>query len=133
MWLFIDEAQNIIPARNASYAIDMLVRYVREGRNFGLSLCFTTQQPSAIDNRIMSQLDTLVSFTLTVPADLTVIQNNLKNQAPREITRQGRPLSFQDAVRSMGVGQCMVSNIDSERAVFIKARERLTPHGGFEA
>lgn len=133
MWLFIDEAQNIVPPRNSSYAIDMLVRYVREGRNFGLSLCFTTQQPTAIDIRIMSQLDTMVAFVLTVPADLAAVQNNLKSQTPKDILRQGRALSFQEAIRSLTVGQCMVSNIDAERAIFIRARERLTPHGGFEA
>lgn len=132
MWLFIDEAQNIIPSRNATYAVDMLVRFVREGRNYGLSLCFTAQQPSSIDTKILSQMDTLVSFVVTVPSDLAAITNNLKNSSPRDISQLGKSLSFSEAIRSLATGQCMVSNLDNDRTLFIQARERLTPHGGSE-
>jgi DNA helicase HerA-like ATPase len=132
MWLFIDEAQNVIPPRNSGYAVDTLIRYVREGRNYGLSLCFTTQQPSAIDTRIMSQLDTLVSFILTTPSDIAVVKGNLKSAFPKDVKLRGRALSFEDTLRSLKVGQCLVSNQDAVRSILVQIRERLTPHGGFE-
>jgi len=133
MWLLIDEAQNILPSRNVSYASDMLATFVREGRNFGLSLCFTSQQPSAIDKRIMSQLDTLIAFTLGSPTDLSAVKSNLKCAEPREIKLQGSQLDVSEAIRELDVGNCVVSNTDATRLLFVRVRDRKTLHGGFEA
>ena len=36
----------------------MLIRYVREGRNYGLSFMVATQQPTALDSRLLAQVDT---------------------------------------------------------------------------
>jgi len=48
-WLAIDEAQNILPSERRTSATDVIVKYVREGRNYGLSFVVATQQPTAID------------------------------------------------------------------------------------
>ena len=36
-WVAIDEAQNILPSERRTSATDVIVKYVREGRNYGLS------------------------------------------------------------------------------------------------
>ena len=36
-WVAIDEAQNILPSERATTATEVIVKYVREGRNYGLS------------------------------------------------------------------------------------------------
>jgi len=41
-WIVIDEAQNILPAERKNPASELLVKLVREGRNFGISFMFTT-------------------------------------------------------------------------------------------
>ncbi len=56
-WIFVDEAQNIMPSRTATMANRELTRFVREGRNFGLSMAISTQQPQAIDPKVMSQAE----------------------------------------------------------------------------
>jgi hypothetical protein len=44
-WVCIDEAQNILPSERSTSATDVIVKYVREGRNYGLSFVAATQQP----------------------------------------------------------------------------------------
>lgn len=131
-WVVIDEAQNIFPSERQTSATATLLRYVREGRNFGLSLAFTTQQPSAIDPRIMAQVDTLLAHTLTVDKDIKNVVANLKSRAPTQIAYRGRDLSLGDAIRELDVGQAFLSSTDAERGLFLEVRPRTSLHGGFE-
>ena len=132
-WVIIDEAQNIIPARTASFANRELTRFVREGRNFGLSMGISTQQPGAIDSRVMAQVDVLMAHTLTVQQDTSHVVANLKSPPPADILLGRRNVSLAEAIRELQVGQCLLSAVDSPRAFFVDMRPRVTPHGGFEA
>ena len=131
-WVVIDEAQNIFPSERQTAASETLLRFVREGRNFGLSLAFTTQQPTAIDARIMAQVDTFIVHTLTVQRDISAVANNLKSREPSRISLNGQPQSLADAIRALGVGQAFVSNTDVDRSFFMEVRPRVSVHGGFE-
>ena len=131
-WLVIDEAQNILPSRNATAANNILTRFVREGRNFGLSLAVTTQQPSSIDARVMAQVDTLIAHTLTVRGDVSYVLSNLKSAEPDSINVGSREVTLSESLRLLEPGQCMVSSTESPRLVFCDIRPRLTLHGGFE-
>jgi hypothetical protein len=131
-WLVIDEAQNILPSRNAKAANDILTRFVREGRNFGLSLAVTTQQPNSIDPRVMAQVDTLIAHNLTVRTDVNYILSNLKSADPEQVSLNSRTVELADSLRLLEPGQCMISAVESPRLVFCDIRPRLTVHGGFE-
>ena len=132
-WIIVDEAQNIIPDRTASLANKELTRFVREGRNFGLSIAISTQQPTAIDNKVMAQVDVLVAHTLTVQNDTNYVHANLKCSLPRSLQLGRRDVSLPEALRDLEVGQCLVSAVDVSRAIFVEMRPRVTAHGGFEA
>jgi hypothetical protein len=131
-WVVVDEAQNIFPSERQTAASGILLRFVREGRNFGLSLAFTTQQPSAIDSRVMAQVDTLITHTLTVQKDIGNVLSNLKSLEPTSVRLHGAELSAADAIRKLGVGQAFVSSTHASRGLFINVRPRLSVHGGFE-
>ncbi len=131
-WVVIDEAQNIFPSEKQTAASAILLRFVREGRNFGLSLGFTTQQPSAIDSRIMAQVDIQVAHTLTVNKDITSVLANLKAREPSRVQLRGAHLSVADAIRHLEIGQAFVSSVDAERSFFMDVRPRTSVHGGFE-
>ena len=130
-WIVIDEAQNIIPAERKNPASELLVKLVREGRNFGISFMFTTQQPSAIDSRILAQVDTMIIHRLTVQQDIEYVKRNVKSALPDEIKYSGRNLAFDESLRSLDVGQVLVSNTELDRAFFMDVRPRITIHGGF--
>jgi hypothetical protein len=130
-WIIADEAQNFLPSERKTSATDVLTRFVREGRNFGLSFVMTTQQPSAIDQRILAQVDTLIAHKLTVQSDIEYIKRNLKSTLPLEIKYGNDDLSFDDLMRTLDVGQAIVSNTEADRTFIIEVRPRISVHGGF--
>lgn len=131
-WVVIDEAQNIFPSEKQTTASRILLRFVREGRNFGLSLAFTTQQPSALDPRIMAQVDTQIAHTLTVSKDISTVLGNLKAREPDRIKVRGVRLSGVDAIRHLQTGQAFVSSVDGKQSFFLNVRPRTSVHGGYE-
>jgi uncharacterized protein len=132
-WVVVDEAQNIFPSERQTSASATLLRFVREGRNFGLSLAFTTQQPSAIDARVMAQVDTLLAHTLTVQRDIANVLGNLKAPEPDSIRLHGSRLSTADAIRALDVGQAFVTSTEGPRSFLMDVRPRVSIHGGFES
>lgn len=52
------------PSDQQMPARDALVEYVKRGRDAGLSLILATQQPSAIDDRILSQVNIALTHRL---------------------------------------------------------------------
>ncbi|MDO9579415.1 MAG: zonular occludens toxin domain-containing protein [Bacteroidales bacterium] len=126
-----DEAQNFLPSERKTTATDVLIKLVREGRNFGLSFMLTTQQPSAIDQRILAQVDTLIVHKLTVQGDIEYIKRNLKSALPEEVKYGNSTLSFDDLLRSLDIGQAIVSNTEADRTFIMDVRPRVSVHGGF--
>lgn len=130
-WVSIDEAQNVLPSERKTSATDVLVKYVREGRNYGLSFVVATQQPTALDPRILAQVDTLIVHKLTVQGDIDYIRRNIKSNLPEEVKYANAALNFDELIRSLDVGQALVSNTETDRAFIMDVRPRITVHGGF--
>ena len=130
-WVAIDEAQNILPSERRTTATDIIVKYVREGRNYGLSFVVATQQPTAIDPRILAQVDTLIVHKLTVQGDIDYIRRNIKSNLPEEVKYGNSTLGFDELIRSLDVGQALVSNTETDRAFIMDIRPRISVHGGF--
>lgn len=130
-WIVADEAQNFLPSERKTTATDVLIRLVREGRNSGLSFMLTTQQPSAIDQRILAQIDTLIIHKLTVQGDIEHIKRNMKSVWPKEVKYGNNVLSFNDLLRSLDIGQAIVSNTEADRTFIMDIRPRVSVHGGF--
>jgi len=130
-WVAIDEAQNILPSERATAATDVIVKYVREGRNYGLSFVIATQQPTSIDPRILAQVDTLIAHKLTVQSDIDYIRRNLKSNLPEEVKFANSILGLDELLRSLDVGQALISNTETDRAFMLDIRPRVSVHGGF--
>ncbi len=130
-WIALDEAQNVLPSDRKTTAGEMLICYVREGRNYGLSFMVATQQPTALDQRLLAQVDTLIAHKLTVQNDIDYVRRNLKSNMPQEVVFATRKLELDDLLRSLDVGQALLSNTEAERAVLIDIRPRISVHGGF--
>lgn len=131
VWIAIDEVQNFLPSERKSTATDTLVKLVREGRNYGISFIFTTQQPSAVDSRILAQVDTMIVHKLTVQGDIEYVRKNLKCALPDEVKYSEKTLQFDEILRSLDIGQALVSDIEAERAFIVDIRPRINIHGGF--
>ena len=124
VWMAIDEAHQFVPQGRASLCKEMLVRWVKEGRQPGLSLIVATQQPSAIDAELLSQCDLIVAHKITTWNDIhaldrlsaTYMQGDLKGYI-RELDRRGEALLVDD---------------ETEEVSTIRVRPRLSAHGGAE-
>jgi len=130
-WVAIDEAQNVLPSERVTTATEVIVKYVREGRNYGLSFVVATQQPTSIDPRILAQVDTLIAHKLTVQSDIDYVKRNMKSNMPDELKYANVPLSLDEVLRGLDVGQALISNTETERAFILDVRPRVSVHGGF--
>jgi DNA helicase HerA-like ATPase len=130
-WVAIDEAQNILPSERATAATEVIVKYVREGRNYGLSFVVATQQPTSIDPRILAQMDTLIVHKLTVQSDIDYVKRNMKSSMPDEVKYANIALSLDEILRGLDIGQALVSNTETERTFIMDIRPRVSVHGGF--
>ncbi len=102
----------------------MLIRWVKEGRQPGLSLIVATQQPSAIDSELLSQCDLIMAHKITTWDDIhaldrlsaTYIEGDLKAYI-RQLNRRGEVLLIDG---------------ETETVCTIRVRPRRSTHGGAE-
>jgi len=136
-WLLIDEAQVLAPSDEQTLSGEALVKFAKEGRNYGLSMALTSQQPAAVDSRLMSQVETLLVHQLTAKADIDVALKSVKSQLPDEIKIDGNAATLDGLIRVLEQGDAFFSCASGgkalSRACVVKVRARVTAHGGYEA
>jgi hypothetical protein len=131
--LAIDEAQILMPARGGDLARSALNSYVLQGRAFGLSLWLATQRPKgAISDAAVSQIDTFIVHRLSIADDIAEVTRSLQNAHPEKVRLQGREISLPELIRSLDVGQAIISSATSDipRFVIVSLRPRMVAHGG---
>ena len=132
VWLFVDEAHIIAPSGHPSPATEALINYVKRGRDAGLSLVMATQQPSAVDDRILSQVNISLSHRLAFESDINAAVNRIPTKLLTGLRFQGRDLSgFSDMLRYLEAGECFVGDSNSSRTILTRIRPRITSHGGY--
>ncbi|MFH0714365.1 MAG: DUF87 domain-containing protein [Candidatus Diapherotrites archaeon] len=128
-WLFIDEAHTLIPAGNTrTPASSALIEYVKQGRRPGLSLVFATQQPSAIDTKVLSQLDVILSHKLVFDDDIKAVFKRTPTIIP---LKYKRPMFLKTL--PVGVALSGDRSEESSRAFVMRIRPRMSQHEGRDA
>jgi len=126
-WLIIDEAHTLMPSGSKKTpATDALIEYVKQGRRPGCSLLFATQQPAAIDSRVLSQLDMLFVHKLVFTDDVRAVEKRMPTVLPKE---------YQGVfVKRLPIGVAIVGDrADStSRALLVRVRPRRSQHEGRE-
>lgn len=131
VWLLVDEAHVVCPNSGASPAREALVEYVKRGRDAGLSLVLATQQPSAVDDRVLSQVNLSLSHRLTFQSDINAAIGRIPTKTLSGLRIGGTKLSdFGDILRLVEAGQCFVGDHATSRTVLVQMRPRVTAHGG---
>lgn len=132
VWLFIDEAHIVAPNDRPSPAREALVEYVKRGRDAGLSLVLATQQPSAIDDRILSQVNLSFNHRLTFQSDISAAINRVPTKTLANLKIAGATLTdFGDMLRLLDAGECFVGDHSTSRTIISAIRPRITSHGGY--
>lgn len=134
--VFLDEAQSFLAPSERSPARDLFVKLVKEGRNIGLSAVLATQQPSALDKRILSQVETFIAHQLVTGPDIRAVSENLKSAEPTSVQFGNLVLDPGGLIRSLPPGICVLSSADMNttvrRSIVVAVRPRAAIHGGIE-
>ena len=126
IWLAIDEAQLFLPANQNMLTKQILIeKWLRQGRQPGLSLIMATQRPSSIDEEVLSHCDLIFCHRLTAQDDIMSLQKL------RPTYMKG---SIEDIMKKIGKekGVCLVIDDTMEEAHIVKIRPRMSWHGGGE-
>jgi len=132
-WILIDEGHNYMPANHQIGSLKPLTQYVNEGRNLGLSLAITTQNPSGIHTSVQRNADILVIHKIGITSDLQAAEGMLRNSVPDQVFLNGKKYDnkiFDKVVREEQLGYALVSAENSNRVLYVHIRPRLTMHGG---
>ncbi|MBU6996145.1 MAG: DUF87 domain-containing protein [Theionarchaea archaeon] len=127
-WLMIDEAHILVPGSGRkTAATDALIEYVRQGRQPGCSIVLATQQPSAIDSRILSQVDMVACHKLVYEDDIKAVVRRMPSEVP------GR---FQEDrfIKNLPIGMAIIGDKQEEtsRCFLASIRPRISQHEGRE-
>lgn len=132
-WLLIDEAHNYCPEAEITAAKNWLIRYAKEGRSLGLGLIVTTQQPSALSNKLSSQINILISHGLAFSQDVSAVEARLLNEPPESIRLENETIDtniLRRVLRSLERGDAVISASGVNRIFCAQVRPRLAMHGG---
>lgn len=127
-WLFLDEAHTLIPSGNqATAATNAIIEYVKQGRRPGCSLAFATQQPSAINSKVLSQLDILMSYKLVFDDDIKAVSKRVPTIVPK-------PYQQPSFIKTLNIGTALTGDRSDEtnRAFVMRVRPRMSQHEGRE-
>lgn len=124
IWLLIDEAHQFVPQGRAALSKPILIRWIKEGRQPGLSCALCSQQPSSLDTEILSQCDIIITHKITNNEDITTINRLSHDYMGSELKIYIRNLKTR--------GEAVLVDDEKERVSMIKIRKRITKHGGEE-
>jgi len=127
VWLFLDEGHLFAPSGKSVPSTNPLVEWVRQGRRPGLSLVMATQQPGALDNRILSQCDTLVIHHLTAGKDSDAVEDKISE------LHDAKKISYYMKNIPKKPGYAYIMNDESEEMIPIKIRPRRSWDAGGSA
>lgn len=131
LWLFLDEAHVVVPSGQETAATGPVIDYVKRGRDAGLSMVFATQQPSAVDPRLMSQVDMTVTHFLGFEADLQAAIARMPTRAAFSYDiGSARAIDLPNVLRTLEPGECLIADASTGRAFAAQVRPRVTAHGG---
>ncbi|KPK42922.1 MAG: hypothetical protein AMJ78_00755 [Omnitrophica WOR_2 bacterium SM23_29] len=124
IWLLIDEAHQFVPQGKQTLSKEILIRWIKEGRQPGLSCILASQQPSGLENEVITQCDIIICHKLTNTDDILAVNKLSQDYMGSELRVYIRNLK--------NIGEAVLVDDEKERVSMIKIRKRLTKHGGEE-
>ena len=123
VWLFIDEAHELLPKEGYNAAMPALIQLLREGRQPGISLVMATQQPGQIHHDVITQSDIVISHRVTAKPDIEALNTINQTYLTANILT-----NLNDLPKVKGAAIILDDN--SERIYSMKVRPKMSWHGG---
>lgn len=132
VWCVVDEAHLFCPSDSETSSTRSLIEYVKRGRDAGLSLILATQQPSAVNSRLLSQIDLALVHRLTFEGDINAALARIPASLPPTFSVGNSSKDARALVRLLESGEAILGDAQVDRAFLCRIRPRLTAHGGSE-
>ncbi|QKQ98160.1 DUF87 domain-containing protein [Candidatus Nanohaloarchaea archaeon] len=123
VWMMIDEAHEFLPNKGETPATDTLLRWVKIGREPGVSLVMATQQPAKLHPNALSQCDILLSHRLTAKQDIDALGEIMQTYMRHDLEH------YIDALPDRA-GTGLILDDNSERVYPVQMRPRKSWHAG---
>lgn len=123
VWMFIDEAHEFLPNKGSTPASKTLLRWVKIGREPGVSLVLATQQPAKLNPNALSQMDILLSHRLTAKQDIDALGEIMQTYMRYDLKH------YIDSLPDRA-GTGLVLDDNSERVYPVQMRPRKSWHAG---
>jgi len=126
IWMLIDEAHMFMPNDRPSIALQVLLEWVRVGRQPGLSLLLATQRPNKLHPDAISQCDLFISHRMTSKPDIEAV-------AALRPSYMNQDFDKYYAQMPRAKGFALVIDDNTEKIWMIKIRPRLSWDAGVTA
>ncbi len=126
VWMFIDEAHMFMPKDEESFALSVLLEWIRVGRQPGLSLVLATQRPNKLHPDAISQCDIFISGRMTARPDIEAV-----SQLRPSYLHQDFDKYYQEMPRAKGYA--LILDDESEKLWLVKVRPRFSWDAGTTA
>ena len=126
VWMLIDEAHMFMPNDENSIALNVLLEWIRVGRQPGLSLVLATQRPNKLHPDAISQCDLFISHRMTSQPDIAAVSELRPSYLHQDFDKL-----YQEMPR--GKGYAIVLDDNSEKLWLMKIRPRFSWDGGTTA
>ncbi len=123
IWMMIDEAHMFMPSDRQSMALDVLLQWVRVGRQPGLSLLLATQRPNKLHSEAISQCDFFLSMRMTAQEDIQAVSSIRPSYL-------NIPMDKYYGQMPKDQGYAILLDDNSEKVMMIKMKPRVTWDGG---
>lgn len=123
VWMMIDEAHEFLPANGETAASHPLMRWVKIGREPGVSLVLATQQPAKLNPDALSQCDIILSHRLTSKQDIDALGEIMHTYMRHDVQH------YIDALPDR-TGTGLILDDNSERIYPLQVRPRKSWHAG---
>jgi DNA helicase HerA-like ATPase len=126
VWLMIDEAHMFMPKDEPNIALNILLEWVRVGRQPGLSLVLATQRPNKLHPDAISQCDLLISHRMTAQDDIMAVSQLRPSYMHGDFDKLY-------AEMPRGKGYALLLDDNAESIYTIRMRPRTSWDGGVTA
>lgn len=126
VWLMIDEAHMFMPKDEPNIALNVLLEWVRVGRQPGLSLVLATQRPNKLHPDAISQCDLFISHRMTSQDDIQAVSMLRPSYMHGDFDKLY-------AEMPRGKGFALLLDDNAESIYTIKMRPRTSWDGGVTA
>lgn len=126
VWMMIDEAHMFMPKDEPNIALNVLLEWIRVGRQPGLSLVLATQRPNKLHPDAISQCDLFISHRMTAQDDIMAVSQLRPSYMHGDFDKLY-------AEMPRGRGFALLLDDNAESIYTVKMRPRVSWDGGTTA